>query len=238
MAPDPGARERAVAELLDRWPWELGGVIIGGYAIAAYGKPRYSTDIDVVIKIEAFEALDKWLLSEGFTRGPIPEDLEQNYAGKGFQYVRENVTIDVLPGVVRDREAGVNVPERWITKDALTTRLFLLESATKTEVPVCRLEAFVALKIQAGREKDLSDLFVLRDEKINAKEIQEMFQSLRTSTLEAKLRLVLKRLDDEKIFNDSMARLGLNRRGKLDRGAEWAKFKAKMRAIIEPILTA
>lgn len=61
---DEAAREREVADLLDRWPWERGGVIIGGYAIAAFGAPRYSTDIDVVVSVDAFPTVDPWPLNE------------------------------------------------------------------------------------------------------------------------------------------------------------------------------
>lgn len=236
MAPDPAAREREVADLLDRWPWGSGGVIIGGYAIAAFGAPRYSTDIDIVVKLDAFDAIDTWLLQEKFERGELPENLDQNYAGKGFRYRRRDVTIDILPGVVRDREAGVNVPEWWISKDPLKTRLFLLESSTKTEIAVCRLTAFWALKLQAGREKDLSDLFMTRDMAVDATDIQEMFRSIHNPTLDDKLRVVLRRLDDPKVFQDAMSRLGYAKRGKLDRQVEWAKFKAKVTAIVEPIL--
>ena len=46
---DPVAREKKVLCLLDAWPWELGGVLIGGYAIAAYGGLRYSDDVDIVV---------------------------------------------------------------------------------------------------------------------------------------------------------------------------------------------
>lgn len=236
MAPDPAAREREVAELLDRWPWDVGGVIIGGYAIAAFGAPRYSTDIDIVVKLDAFDAMDKWLLKEKFTRGEIPENLEQNYAGKGFRHERGGITIDILPGVVRDRDAGVDIPEWWISKNPFRTKLILLETSTKTEVPVCRLTAFWALKLQAGREKDLSDLFMTRDQPIDAKDIQEMFRSIHKPTLDDKLRLVLKRLGEPKIFQDAMSRLGYGKRGKLDRDAEWAKFKTKIVAVVEPIL--
>jgi hypothetical protein len=50
---DPDLRESAALELLDAWPWELGGVVIGGYAVCAYGPPRYSSDVDVVIPFGA-----------------------------------------------------------------------------------------------------------------------------------------------------------------------------------------
>lgn len=239
MAPvDPGLREREVAELLDRWPWDLGGVIIGGYAIAAFGAPRYSTDIDIVVPLAAFPKIDEWLLVQKFERAPLPEDLEQNYAGKGFRYRRNEIAIDILPAVVRDREAGVDIPESWIAKSPFKTRLFLLESSTREEVSVCRLSAFWALKLQAGREKDLSDLFMTRGMEIDAGDIQRMFRSIRKPSLEAKLRTVLQRLEDPKTYRDAMSRLGLARRGKIDREAEWAKFSAKVRSVIEPILAS
>lgn len=233
---DDAAREREVAELLDRWPWDLGGVIIGGYAIAAFGAPRYSTDIDIVVPLRAFDAIDQWLLAEKFTRGEIPEDIEQNYAGKGFRYKHGDITIDILPGVVRDREAGVDIPETWISKDPLKTKLILIETSTKTEVPVSRLTAFWALKLQAGREKDLGDIFMTRNMAVDAKDIQQMFAKIRKPTLDDKLRLVLKRLDDPKVFEDTMSRRGYTRAARQKAEPEWAKFKAKVEGIVEPII--
>lgn len=237
MAPDRAAREREVAALLDRWPWHLGGVIIGGYAVAAFGAPRYSTDIDIVVPLHAFDAIDKWLLGETFARDEIPEDIEQNYAGKGFRYKLGDITIDILPGVVRDREAGVDIPETWISKDPLKTKLILIESSTKTEVPVGRLTAFWALKLQAGREKDLGDLFTTHHMAVDAKDIQEMFRKIHKPTLDDKLRLVLKRLDEPKVFEDTMSRRGHTRAARQKAEPDWAKFKAKVASIIQPILS-
>lgn len=65
MNNDPADRERKVLSLLDAWPWELGGVLIGGYAITAYGKPRYSDDVDIVIPNVALEKLEIFIVSRG-----------------------------------------------------------------------------------------------------------------------------------------------------------------------------
>lgn len=70
MPVDPAAREKAVAELLDKWPWDLGGVIIGGYVSAAYGQPRYSNDIHVVIPVASLNPLIDWLTSIRSSPGP------------------------------------------------------------------------------------------------------------------------------------------------------------------------
>lgn len=130
----------------------------------------------------------------------------------------------------------MDVPEWWISRNPLRTRLFLLETSTKSDVLVCRLDAFWALKLQAGREKDLSDLFMTRHMRIDAAEIQGMFLSIRKPSLDDKLRIVLQRLDEPKVFQDAMSRLGYGKRGKPDREAEWAKFKAKVTGVVEPIL--
>lgn len=233
---DPAERERDVARLLDRWPWQYGGVIIGGYAVAAYGFPRYSTDVDLVVKPESLKPLGEWLAAAEFRPGPIPENIEQNYAGRGLRYKNGDTTIDLLPGVVRDREASVDVPESWISKDPIHQRLVLLDGRTETAVPVCRVTAFWALKLQAGREKDLSDMFVTRDERIDTADIQRMYRGLRVATLDAKLQTVVKRLDDPKIQADVRSRLGMGRRSGLDFPTEWTRFKTRVVQLVDGIL--
>ncbi|MDE2046734.1 MAG: nucleotidyl transferase AbiEii/AbiGii toxin family protein [Thermoplasmata archaeon] len=73
---DPAVRERSVLALLDDWPWKLGGVLIGGYALAAYDRPRYSEDVDVVVPVGRAAELEEWIsdrsyrLEKSFTVAP------------------------------------------------------------------------------------------------------------------------------------------------------------------------
>ena len=62
---DQATRESAVIALLEEWPWKLGPTVIGGYAIAAYGAPRYSDDVDFVIPEDARGASEAWLRENG-----------------------------------------------------------------------------------------------------------------------------------------------------------------------------
>jgi hypothetical protein len=91
---DLDAREPAVLSLLDRWQWRLGGVIIGGYAAIAYGPPRYSNDIDIVIPKTAVPPLRTWLRSEGLklTKRSVP-NLE-NFDGQVQRYDSSLITLD------------------------------------------------------------------------------------------------------------------------------------------------
>lgn len=205
--PDPAERERAVAGLLDAWPWHLGGVVIGGYAVAAYGAPRYSDDVDIVVPISALAPLEDWLKGEGFESERAPDDLVQNYAGRLGRWRQGDITLDVIPGVVRDREARVDVPEKWVAKDPLRVRLLLMETSTRTEIPVARPEAFWVLKLQAGRLRDLADLFAVHEVTVDLEEVRGLFQSLWCESLGAKLQKVQEKLTQERLYADSLSRL-------------------------------
>lgn len=113
---DLDAREQIVLSLLGRWPWDLGGVILGGYAIIAYGPPRYSNDVDIVIPKEAALSVRTWLKTEGLqlTKHSIPNP--QNFDGQVERYTSSAITLDLLTDAVRDRDARVDIPENWISK--------------------------------------------------------------------------------------------------------------------------
>ena len=49
---DPDVRELEAARFLDSLPWETGALLIGGYAISAYGPPRSSVDVDLVLPFD------------------------------------------------------------------------------------------------------------------------------------------------------------------------------------------
>lgn len=231
--PDPAVREQATAELLDAWPWDLGGAIIGGYAVAAYGAPRYSDDLDIVVPVAALEPLVGWLEDDNkFDKEQVPADLMQNYAGKVGRWARGELTVDLLPGVVRDREAQVDIPESWITRDPRRVRLVLLDASTRAEVPVVRPEAFWALKLQAGRPRDLGDLLSIQDEPMDTEEVQELFASLWCDTLTSKLHRVVASLDNDNVYHDTLSQRARGSPNRQENQRDWTAFKRNVRACI------
>jgi len=225
---DPAKREKAVTNLLDAWPWDLGGIIIGGYVNAAYGKPRYSNDVDFVLPVKNLGAHLKWLHGQKppFVDERIPPDLEQNYAGRTARLVQGDVTLDLLPGGVMDREAKVLIPEHWIAQKPRKQRLLLLDSSTKIEVRICRPEAFWALKLQAGRKQDLGDLMGIVDQPVDFSEVRELFVSLSTPALARKLAAVRTSLDNPKILHDVLSVRMAGSPTKPTNQRDWERFKA------------
>ena len=219
---DPVNRESKVLRLLDEWPWELGGVLIGGYAIAAYGKPRYSEDVDIVIPSAVLGKLEVFIYGQNFELENSSVPNPQNYEGKVIRYRTEEMTLDVLVGYVRDREARVDIPEPWISMDHRNLRLITLTGGTRNKIPIASPEALWALKLQSGRDQDIIDLFSMFDVKIDGKRVIALFKGLKTNTLTDKLRKTSQKAHSNKLFEDSMSRLETKRTDKNRK--KWISF--------------
>src|ERR1700674_331355 len=205
----PIEREREIVALLEEWPWEPGTTLIGGYALAAYGAARYSEDIDFVISKDAHPRIEAWLRGRGF--GPVPKHRPPSAQtfNDAVRLIHGDVTLDLLVGYVRDREARVEIPEEWISARPRKVQLDLLTSAVSKVARVARPEALWALKLQAGRDQDLTDLFAIAAEPVSSAEVRALFESLRTTSLLEKLACVETKLHDTRIYDDARSRLGL-----------------------------
>lgn len=229
------ARELAVLALLDRWPWDLGGVIIGGYAINAYGPPRYSDDVDVAIPKKAASSVRAWLGAEGLKLSKKTVPNPENFDGQVERYMKAPITLDLLTDAVRDRDAKVDIPESWISKGARRGRLVTLAGRTSVEVPIARPEALWALKLQAGRPRDISDLFAIAETPFSPIEVGALFRRLTTNSLTEKLNLVRAKVKDHKVYVDSLSRRQLGRPTDPANVRKWSRFVSLVDGIINPI---
>ena len=117
-----------------------------------------------------------------------------------FRGTDGQTTVDILSGAVVDREANVKIPDIWIIERSRKTRLILTSSSTQREVPIARPEAIWALKLQAGRDQDIGDLFSISRHSIDASEIISLFRLLRSKTLSDRLEKVRDKLHDLKLY--------------------------------------
>ncbi len=233
----PEERERAVLSLMDRWPWDLGGVIIGGYAVIVYGPPRYSDDVDLVIPKTAAAPVRAWLKAEGLKllKHSVPNP--QNFDGLAERYKTTDITLDLLVDAVRDREAKVDIPESWISKRAHQTKLVTLSGSTTINVPVARPAALWALKLQAGRPRDISDLFAISDTPFDSEEVVSLFRRLMAKSLIAKLQGFRSQLKVRNVFVDSLSRRQLGSPSDPANIRKWSGFTATVERIVRPLET-
>jgi hypothetical protein len=235
---DVAARERAVLALLEEWPWDAGGVLIGGYAISAYGPPRYSVDVDVVIPAASAPGIRSWLRKVGFelTAHAVPNP--QNYEGQVERFLSKAVTLDLLAGAVRDREAMVDIPEKWISKSCRRMVLETLSGKTSHPIPIARPEALWALKLQSGRDLDLTDLFAISNQPADLDDVRQLFEQLATDSLSRKLQSVRSKLGDRRLFEDSLSRRQLGSPDSPQNVKRWQRFISRVESIVGPVARA
>jgi len=137
-----------VALLLSR---KVEFLLVGGYALAFHGAPRFTEDIDflVLVSPENASKLAALIVDFGFGElGLAEEDFLQ--PDQVIQLGRAPHRIDLLTGI-----SGVVWDEAWKTRIEVNFDGF--------EIPVIGKDALEANKKATGRPQDLADLARLRN---------------------------------------------------------------------------
>ena len=127
-------------------------LIVGGYALAFHGAPRFTGDIDIFVSPHpdnARRVLDA-LAAFGFRFPNLTETDFQN-PNKVVQLGVPPVRIDLITSI-----SGVSWEEADVSK----------EPGTFGDVPVCYIgrQQYIANKRSAGRKKDLADVEALGED--------------------------------------------------------------------------
>ena len=124
-------------------------VIVGAYALACHGAPRFTGDLDIFVRptLENAERLLAAVRAFGFPMVELSADRLVD-ARHMLQMGVEPVQIHVMSAI-----SGVLWDEAWATR--VTVRF------GNREVAILGREAFVRNKRAAGRPKDLADIDAL-----------------------------------------------------------------------------
>ena len=229
---EPKLREAAVIELLDRLPAEFNSILIGGYAVCAYGPARYSEDVDLVVPAEKSEALRAWLIQEGFrvsmTMRPSPStsDLGKLLISKG------SVKGAVFVGGVRSRDSGAVLDYPWIAIRPRNVRLLLVAGRTQSAVMVVRLEALWALKLLAARAQDLTDLFSISPAPFDAEEVSQKLKSLPGAQTRGAFRSARSFVGSDKEYLDALSRRSMGSPDSSSNIRAWETFRSKVNRVL------
>jgi hypothetical protein len=124
-------------------------LIVGGYALAFHGAPRFTGDLDIFIRptTENVSRLLAALNDFGFREAPVrPDDLLRER--KMLELGRQPVQVHIMAWI-----SGVFWETAWESR----------QLGAYGSAPVCFLgrEAFIANKRAVGRPKDLADIEAL-----------------------------------------------------------------------------
>ena len=227
---DADEREGEAVSLLSIWPDDITGVLIGGYAVAAYGQARHSEDLDIAVASFAAARWREWLREQGLT-------LQRTYRAPDASRVslevqrwnRDSLWVDLMSGGIRDRDSGVVIPEDWILEHPRTLVLELLSGRVDHPIQVVRLEGLWATKLLAGRGQDIADLFALSRQPVDIGSVRSLFARVETPKLKRKMESVVRGLDDERLYADTLSRLGLGSPTRHENRRRWNLFSQMVR---------
>ncbi len=131
--------------------------LIGGLAVSALTSPRYTDDVDVVIAVSGdseAEALFRSLLDRGYRQ--LPNGIHERKDTGRLALVQLQSPIDQEGGIRVDLMFAWSLVEPEIVERARYQQI-----QPGLQGPVARIGDMIALKIQAGRSKDESDILML-----------------------------------------------------------------------------
>jgi len=139
-------------------------VLIGGYAVSAYGRPRFSVDLDLVIASPSLGRIRNLLKEKGFTKvkgwdgGGVFAGMSERWKLPGPELP---TSVDLLVDGLHDRGTGASFSFRELKVQASRRDLFGLSGSSRATALVADPEVLVALKLVAGRKTDLRDIAAL-----------------------------------------------------------------------------
>jgi len=199
-------------------------IVVGGYAVSARAKHRFSVDCDIVIPKDELEKITKLLNREGFEKSIVKDDLDNEYGGEFIKYIKkiENlpVSIDLLVNSLVCRTTNGSWSFDYILKNSDKIIIAGIENSIECLVP--SKELLLAFKIHSGRKTDLRDIIMLNDANWNIvknhlnrgnldvlrNQIESMIKELDNKNLADSLKGVFQLKEDvEKIIQDTKKKL-------------------------------
>ena len=125
-------------------------LVIGGYAMAAHGHPRFTKDLDVWVWMEPTNSAAVVAALEAFGFGSLglsADDFSRPDTVVQLGYPPERIDLLTTP-------SGVTFEDCWRERLTLTVG--------GLDIPVLGLRGLIENKLAAGRDQDLLDVAVLR----------------------------------------------------------------------------
>lgn len=205
MRPLDRARERLGFEVLRELP-RAGIVLIGGYAVSAYGPPRFSVDLDLVLREPTVPKVRTVLRRFRFRRVANWEG-GAVFAGRAERWAQGvgplPFSVDLLIGGVSDRVSGATHAYPEVRRGARRRRIRGMDPSSVAEATVPDREILIGLKLEVGRLVDLRDIAILSGEPLDLGRLGAFLRRASVEVLEAHTRRLLSALDAPS-FRDSL----------------------------------
>jgi hypothetical protein len=175
-------RENEILRIIKSFSSEgLDFIVIGGYAVSALARHRFSVDLDILIRKEDIEPFEKLLEQNGFKKH-LERGFDELYGGEFISYVKRinglPVTADLLANSVVCRATNASWSFKYVKRYSAIASIAGIESLVNARVS--ERELLIAFKIHSGRRTDVRDITFLME---NA-DVKRVIEHLKRGNLE------------------------------------------------------
>lgn len=196
-------RENEILKIIDKLSDEkLKFIVVGGYAVSALARHRFSVDLDIITRKKDINKFKKILEKEGYKIDIAKVGFDKVYSGEFLSYKKSinnlPLTVDLLVGSVVCRATNASWSFKHVNRYSVISTISGIESFARARVP--EKELLTALKIHSGRRTDLRDVVLLME---NA-DIARIIIHLRRgdlNILKKQIKRLIEMLKDEKLVN-------------------------------------
>lgn len=173
-------------------------IVVGGYAVSARAKHRFSVDCDIVIPKSNLKKIIELLNKEGFEKS-LSKELDNEYGGEFIRYIKKiddlPVSVDILVNSLVCRTTNASWSFEYILKNSDKAIIAGIENSAECLVP--SKELLLAFKIHSARKTDLRDTVMLKDADWNA--VKNHIDRGSLSILKKQIASMIKELDNKNL---------------------------------------
>jgi predicted nucleotidyltransferase len=177
-------------------------VVVGGYAVSALARHRFSVDCDIVVSKKRIEDFKNSLEKEGFTKNIEKAGFDEIYAGEFLRYKKEvsrlPIAVDLLVGSLVCRATQASWSFEYVKKHSITASISGAEASVNCRIP--ERELLIAFKIHSARRADVRDVVMLRE---NA-DLEKVLSHLRKGNIDAlkeQIKKIIAALEDKNLVD-------------------------------------
>lgn len=181
---------------------KLDFVVVGGYAVSALARHRFSVDCDVVIPKTKLEEFGNVLAKKGFRKLVEKAGFDEAYGGKFVSYKklvsRLPVTVDLLVGSLVCRATEAAWSYEYVNSHSVEAIIAGTEASVPCTIP--ERELLIAFKVHSARRTDVRDLVML----IENAELEKAISHLKRGNIEKltdQVKKVVSMLKDENLVD-------------------------------------
>ena len=166
-------RESVCLGLLRKFPEKF--VLIGGYAASSFDLPRFSVDLDLVIREKDAKEFSGILEEEGLKLIADAGHFGDFYKGRIMRFEKKvgalPVSVDLFVGMVQARQTDAAYSFEYLWKNSEIRRIVGSGVEDYAEARAADREMLIALKMNSMRMADQRDIIALCNGKIDTGKI-------------------------------------------------------------------